>query len=815
MIRTSLAASSALPLLAALLLPAACTSSPPSTDAVLVVAVDQDVVSGVGFLYEAPRGTAYAAQPAAGGNLQITVRNAAGDVIADAYRTLSAVEIVERLDPDGHVVATELPIDEWTELVAVPMTADSFFRVHTRYVLASGGASEADFEVNLNGGDVAAHIHPLDDPSGDVGARRAATSHELGYCENVSYGGCTLFGGECPDPRLRCEGRGFLRPGSCVPDDYCPPRPGWPAQLEHLVGSGPRAIVLMPWGSVTLDEYGYVDQLVSFWPSSTAFVDYARHQAELTMMTDWFARRADEFSFYAFTGVCRDSQDDDHLYGNDVGICSLGNTPNLRSVFKLGVLDFAEGCGGVTSPMSNTVGMGNCGTDDQWVLAHELGHAIGGLTDEYDRVTDPVCGSADIRAPNVGPREQAPWMCEYEASEYAGESCPDGEPPGGYPGVYGCGDRNTPCTRTIMRLAHTLPEFGPVSSLALDHALQTGEMKVWNCPECTDHLADGECGLNSCGAYEDHCAATGERCERGLSFGPIPDWTCSEDCGGPSCMSPLGMEVCAGEQYLIYDPGCGSYGLSFATCDARTQNSNVRCFDPCPAGSMTCPGTNLCTGAAPAYEYDVTCNGMRLTTCNMDGSVTRGDCACAGSSLAPGSEGYEHDPSCPGAGGGYRYRRCAADGTLTQDPCVSECEGELLPGESTCVADSACAGGYRLRTCTASGNTDSGCYAAQGACAADTDCGALSMGDCFAEAGRCEWQGCANTCVPRGTGHLTVCPWVEGACGTFANSMDCAAMGAGTCEWQSCVDNWTGRCVPSGTNACNICFNELGDTCRP
>ncbi|MBZ0118846.1 MAG: hypothetical protein K8H88_17745, partial [Sandaracinaceae bacterium] len=181
MIRTSLAASSALPLLTALLLPAACTSSPPVTDAVLVVAVDRDVVSGVGFLYEAPRGTAYAAQPAASGNLQITVRNAAGDVIADAYRTLSAVEIVERLDSDGHVVATELPIDEWTELVAVPMTADSFFRVHTRYVLASGGVSEADFEVNLNGGDVAAHIHPLDDPSGDVGARRAATSHELGY----------------------------------------------------------------------------------------------------------------------------------------------------------------------------------------------------------------------------------------------------------------------------------------------------------------------------------------------------------------------------------------------------------------------------------------------------------------------------------------------------------------------------------------------------------------------------------------------------------------------------------------------------------
>lgn len=71
-----------------------------------------------------------------------------------------------------------------------------------------------------------------------------------------------------------------------------------------------------------------------------------------------------------------------------------------------------------------------------WIVAHELGHSIGGLADEYDYPNDLYTGS-EPKEPNVSKYTSA-QMTQYRVKWYAhlGKVSPDGGVVGTYEGAY-------------------------------------------------------------------------------------------------------------------------------------------------------------------------------------------------------------------------------------------------------------------------------------------------------------------------------------------------------------------------------------------
>ncbi|HJL14919.1 MAG TPA: hypothetical protein RMH99_04645 [Sandaracinaceae bacterium LLY-WYZ-13_1] len=676
---------SAVVFLSACLAPGCLGAEEGPEDHVFAAVVRADGVETVLYVNHVPAGAAAFARWGEAGTLHVQVADGAGNTLVEGYRSTHLIEIHDAPDPrDSEDVELESTVEFFT--VPGPLAEGTTARFTFRDATGEEHVSEHALH------DVVSRADPLGE---DVGRTRAPLDDSA--CEPVMEVAADCSSCEAPD-HICMDDR-------CIVD-RCPPDGDWDARLEPIGGSGSRKIVLIPVGG---------------WSNPETFVSYATRQVENLFQSNWFAAHEGDLAFYAFTAFCDDDNPVDHEYGNDIAICTLGRHPAFADAYRVASLHADRGCGGVTQLGLTVVGMGGMcdpAPAENYVLAHELGHSIGHLEDEYRKGggwktcdTDASLAYFADR-PNVHPGPAVDWWCDH-----GGETCPAGEPVMGYPGPSACTNHYMPCMSTIMRHYNDEPDFGPVGVAAMDHGFANDSPLQFSCT-CTPTEGDSDtCGNNGCGGFYSTCEHP-ETCRiEGASLtGPGISFECREACPGASCFSSLALEVCEGDTYLEWSPTCGGTGISIQTCAAGSTETEVECLEACDGGARRCSGSPLCPGESECV-YDDDCGGWRVATCPSAGAELEHDGTCHGSEL-----------SCGGAVCGERgemYHGCA-------DGMAGRCAPPDVDGCLLCPT------------------TYPGC-----------DCAHATRSDCDADPG-CSWHNCgqggAGQCAPSDADGCIICP---------------------------------------------------------
>ena len=196
-------------------------------------------------------------------------------------------------------------------------------------------------------------------------------------------------------------------------------------------------------------------------------------------------------------------------------------------------------------------------------LVHELGHALGGLADEYPY------GASNCRfktSANVSEPGAPRWSCLIAA----GQRCPAGEPMGAFPGLADCPEHIRPCANSVLGFSDSFDDFDEVATRimtaarsdfdAVTAADAANDYSWWlgNCG-CTPGC-QVDCGIDGCGNRCDSCP------DRFACILEGADWACREGCqaGEAVCRDVLDKEVCAGD--YAYLQVCGPTSAQRCRC---------------------------------------------------------------------------------------------------------------------------------------------------------------------------------------------------------------------------------------------------------
>jgi hypothetical protein len=342
-------------------------------------------------------------------------------------------------------------------------------------------------------------------------------------------------GGEVAGARAALGGC-FFGCAADDPPDACEPAVGseWDGTVGNIRGSGPKRVVFV---SLGLED-----------PTQLA-VRAGQMVTSMIAAVDWFYENADAFTFSVFRASCFEDGSFEDVDGTDAleRLEALPSETDRLPPFDVlvGLVPHAIRARASDAPGAFVVVGAN---DPGFVLAHELGHAIGGLTDEYreDRgwaYDLKVCtlglegerGFHGFDHPNLTSDATPPWVCEF-----GGMACPGGGIVAAYSDSM-C-DWHRPCPNSIMR-SSVGGQFDPVGVRAMDHGLQFGTVYQHGACECDascDHVPDGACGLNGCFGLCNRCD---DLCNGELA--------CVRDCGdGPTCRDAFGTDHCGGDLYV-------------------------------------------------------------------------------------------------------------------------------------------------------------------------------------------------------------------------------------------------------------------------
>ncbi len=539
----------------------ACTNDAPvptDNDVMLRVVVDgQGRVTEVGAELVAPGTLPSYARPDADGRLRVQVLDG-DEAMWTGFRRLELVEVDEDFQREAGIQGRLVTRDTIVTYLAYPDDGRSEATVRFELTDAEDEITVTELTVEIPRADaVGAAMEPLE---GDVGARREALTR-CRFTDGVS---------NCGEDEVCRRG---IRGNNCMPD-ACIPTGDFDNSETVLQAGADRQIVVVPVGFASAaDAEAYVQSVLD----------------SLHARVDWFSENQGRIGFRLFRADCHYGDGDPDVEsthellnwmrggGGWDGLVEW--TDDLPEGDDFLVVSRSASCGGRAERPGHFATVLGCPDVDEVAdaLAHEIGHMIAGLGDEYHiEDGDGGCGGFfDFRrnyiydTPNVSNARDPSWFCPSDTGEiYAGQLCPR-------EGVVGAVVTPTnrcttgvarPCENSIMR-HHWGAQFDPVGEAALSYALDTGDILGYeDCDrgcsaDCTG-IPLGTCALNGCNQVCNACA-DGERCT-GTSTG---DFMCASSCAvGDACVSDLGYEVCDGSASLMQDTGCDT-GIRLAECN--------------------------------------------------------------------------------------------------------------------------------------------------------------------------------------------------------------------------------------------------------
>jgi hypothetical protein len=399
-------------------------------------------------------------------------------------------------------------------------------------------------------------------------------------------------------------------------------------------------------------------------------------------------------------------------------------------------------------------------------LAHEIGHSLGNLDDEYAEEGRACSGRI-----NTTPLDDIRWACLLQPNPTA-ETCSGGSDVGAIPPVMSCDDWGRPCENCMMR--HADADFCPVCSNRMDLVFQvrSNGLLYSDMTETCNGVDD-----NGNGSVDEGCGCEGSTCS------PVP-----EVCGD-------GLDNdCDGD----IDEGCGGCGNGVCEEPGETCRS-------CPVDCGECPAT--CPNGS--CDADETC-----VTCPEDCGACPADCAwymCSNSCWPTGTSDALACALPPSPVDCSVYGTMAECDAHSADCAWYLCSSSCWPrGTLDVAACNTCASYISLEQCNAQA-PDCAWYACSSSCwptgtangTACPDCTTLTTRQvCDSQGAACAWYYCSDTCWPEGTPNDTACP----DCSLFGTVEDCNAH-APVCAWYAC----TGTCWRRGTSndmACNACADR-------
>ena len=479
---------------------------------------------------------------------------AGGAASWEGFRDVSFVAIHERFEPNRLFgFAQEVP--SRTIHVLVPRDPNAT-EISLRISVSPdrlGAPVTTTRTIPIGGEPVGASTAPLVAAGPDVAGRREGLCGLLG----IDFCGAEAFCGPA---------------GECIPE-ACLPHDAWDNSLEELHAGSTAHVVFIPVG----------------WGDPDSFTDYVRQVAEQIFAdNDWFADNEDRWRFSAWQADCHYGAADPD--SNDRGavldwISGLyGNTRLIPSHTKLVAVGAGGACSGVTYMLADQVALVQCGDARQMaeVLAHELGHAFGGLVDEYpyeDEIAECDSDHWQFGYPNHSFEGDIKWKCAAQTEGdpvFFGQDCGDGAEGsvGAWPRSGRCENAMRPCAQSIMRHHWGTAQFDVVGRAAMSHMLEDNALMTYEscaasvCDDSCTAFTTGMCGNNDCGRLCNSCdSAMGQACvwEGG--------WMCGMGCPEPTdiCFDGLGQEHCPGDRYIVDPDGCGSGVPLFATCTGDTE----------------------------------------------------------------------------------------------------------------------------------------------------------------------------------------------------------------------------------------------------
>lgn len=421
------------------------------------------------------------------------------------------------------------------------------------------------------------------------------------------------------------------------------------------------------------------------------------------------------------------------------------------------------------------------------VLAHELGHAVFGLADEY--VEESRCG-AYSPAPNVSPtfeRETLPWSDMVDTNQLP-------TPDSAGPGVLGAYEGAQYCAHGRYRSAHNclMRELGgpmcPICQREMQRVFSGAPGGGGHGGNGGGGGSGGEGGEGGDGCVGLQCTPTG--CGNGVCAPGVEDsYTCP-----PDCPATCGNGVCDYQETHAECPSeCNDF-CGDGQCAPDVEDS-YNCLSDCPqvCGNGMCDNGETCTecpsecpcapgcgnGVCEPSESSYTCWGDCPAVCGngtCDNGETQlgcpGECGaiCGDNYCSPGVEGWA---SCPGD--------CPAvcgNGSCDGESCYA-CPGDCGACPAAC-GNGSCETGESCATCAQDcGTCAPGC--GNGTCGAGETCGT-----CPTDCGTCSTPACGN-----------------GSCSGGETCSSCAA-DCGACP-PTCGN---GSC--SGGETCNGCPQDCG-----
>ena len=537
---------------------AACTSSPPASDLDVRVRLE---ISGAGVVQAAtaefvPRGGIFVEdQP--DGALTMRVLDESGAASVERTRRFSTTLIDEEFGPTG-IIGTEVVGDPSVAYLSFADDGRDEIPLEVTVDLRDGSAPvTSTISVLLERGDEGAASSGLVEISDDVAGRREAI--------------CVGFADTCDEPEEFCSGL-VCKEEACVPDDT------WTNEVTNVRSGGEMSILVVG------QQFG----------SPTGLVSRVRSMLNnMYSRVEWFADHGDAIQWDVWEADCHYGGAEPDLGGGGARdildwFRGGGDWDGLREwsvqipdggYDRILVLGDGDGCRGIAETGGTHLALTGCAGDLDHLaddLAHELGHSIASLSDEYDPAADDdECADDDslFNRPNVAPADDPSWFCAADTGEvYAGQPC--GTNSYGVVGAFrapirGCSnDVTRPCQNSIMG-SNWNAQFDPVGYGAMEYSLENG-FDVMGYDDCDagcdascSWVPAGACLLNDCFQPCDRCAA-GEVCRADGG----DDFSCWEGCtgSGEPCFSGLGREICDGEEFIDGDPSCPSE-VAFAMCN--------------------------------------------------------------------------------------------------------------------------------------------------------------------------------------------------------------------------------------------------------